>query len=137
MNTTKYEEKTKYLHNFIFIKIILSLLSVAFYNKVRTCYTHERCFVWCLTVCFALSNFQMDIFMQQLTAKNIHYTWIWRTISTLVCPLEIIKVFNCCWTSYCSRSIILTNILITDQQQYTEFSQVWGVRLHFDTASSN
>jgi len=38
----------KYLHNFIFINIILLLLSVAFYNNVCTCYAHEQCFVWCL-----------------------------------------------------------------------------------------
>jgi len=70
--------------------------------------------------------------------KITHYSWIWRTISTLVCPLEIIKVFKCCWTSYYLGSTILTNILITDQQQHTEFSQIWGVqRLHFDTVSSN
>jgi hypothetical protein len=78
----------------------------------------------------------MDTFMQQLTAKKItRYTRIWRTTSTLVCPLEIIKVFNCCWTSYCLGT---TSTLINDKQQDTEFSQFWGVtRLHFDTVSSN
>jgi hypothetical protein len=131
-NWTLESTKKKYLHNFNFI---LLSLSVAFYNKVRACYTHEQCFIWCLTVCFALPNFQMD--MQQLTAKNTHYTWIWQTISTLVCPLKIMKVFNYCWTSHCLGSTILTSILITDQQQHAEFSQIWGVtRLHFDTVSS-
>jgi len=70
LNTRKYKEKITYLRNIIFIKIILLFLSVAFCNKVCIRYTHEQCFIWCLTVCFALSNFQMDNVMQQLTAQN-------------------------------------------------------------------